>query len=73
MAGDHMTTHRIVSGETPTVGLRVLDYDRKWGHITRVAEADTCGAYCRAWHQVTRDDGSTMIFNCDRLTTKEPR
>lgn len=63
-------THRIDSGETPTIGLRVMDYDRNKGTITKVADSDTCGPYCTAWHQVTTDAGNVKDFNCCRLTTR---
>jgi hypothetical protein len=77
MAGDYTGPgHRLVSGETPTVGLRVLTNDLKWGTITEVKDPDgevTCGWYCVAWHTVIDEDGKPLgIFNCDRLTTKMP-
>lgn len=64
--------HRIVSGETPKVGMRVFTNDWEWGTITEVADGDTCGTYCEAWHTVKLDSGKEKIYNCDRLTTKEP-
>lgn len=71
--GNTMTTHRIISGETPTEGLRVLDYDYNWGTITKVADSTECGPYCTAWHTVTTDAGNQKEFNCSRLTTRKPR
>ena len=65
-----MTTHRIDSGETPTTGLIVRDYDYETVTITKVVDSDTCGPYCTAWHTVTTDDGRTKIMKCCRLTTK---
>lgn len=75
-----MTTHRIVSGEEPSVGLRVFTNDWVWGTIIKVGdsskmgpERDHCGTYCEAWHEVRLDgrDG-VKIYNCDRLTTRRP-
>jgi hypothetical protein len=78
MAGIHSdhTVHRVVSGETPRVGLRVMNNDLKWGTIVKVSTAEGCGYYCNAWHEVSVDgDGDgisrTSIFNCDRLTTRD--
>lgn len=65
--------HKIVSGETPEVGLRVLTNEYKWGTIVKVAESDTCGIYCTAWHRIEYEDGGGQIMNCDRLTTRPPR
>ena len=62
-----MTTHRIISGQTPTTGLVVTDYDMRQGTITTVADGDTCGPYCNAWHTLTYADGHTKDFNCCRL------
>lgn len=87
MAGIHAdrgdTKHRIVSGEVPTVGLRVLTNNLDWGTITKVDERnmdEPCGWYCPAWHTVTLDTSykgepitGTEIMNCDRLTTRMPR
>lgn len=80
MAGIHAdrgdTSHRIVSGETPEVGLRVLTNELKWGKITKLDERhldEPCGWYCPAWHEVTYEEtGHTISMNCDRLTTKMP-
>jgi hypothetical protein len=63
--------HRIVSGEVPVVGMRVLNNDLEWCTITEVADPEghlTCGYYCEAWHRT--DKG---LSNCDRLTTRMPR
>lgn len=82
--------HRIVSGETPEVGLRVLTNDYKWGSIVQLGhglynsltgqydgpETVPCGWYCEAWHHIHLDgtpDGTSTIYNCDRLTTQQPR
>jgi hypothetical protein len=77
MAGNYKGPgHKIVSGETPEVGLRVMSNEYKWGTITKVDDPEghkTCGWYCEAWHEVRYDDGGGGSFNCDRLTTKEPR
>lgn len=78
MAGDYTGPgHKIVSGEVPEVGLRVLNNDLKWGTIVEVADPEghvTCGFYCNAWHTVKVDgSGHTQSFNCDRLTTRMPR
>lgn len=73
-----MADHKIVSGETPTVGLRVFTNDWVWGTIVKVGRdeyKDECGTYCTTWHTVQRDDrpqGQTTDYNCDRLTTKKP-
>jgi hypothetical protein len=82
-----MSKHKIVSGEEPTVGLRVFTNDYPWGTITTVGrlvgyDGKTpveCGVYCGAWHTVQIDAnaeycaGQTKTYNCDRLTTREPR
>jgi hypothetical protein len=67
---DH-TVHRLVSGEAPRVGLRVMNNDLKWGTIVKVATDQGCGFYCNAWHEVLVDDDRKSIFNCDRLSTKD--
>lgn len=75
------TEHRITSGETPTVGLRVFTNDWVWGTIVKVDDDETyrqkkCGTYCEAWHTVHLDGrpaGSSTIYNCDRLTTRKPK
>lgn len=64
--------HKIVSGEAPTVGLRVFTNDWTWGTITMVRNDEGCGTYCNAWHEVRLDSGSSKIYNCDRLTTRKP-
>lgn len=74
-----MVIHRIVSGEEPTVGMRVFTNDWAWGTIVKVADPIrfdgmdiVCGTYCDCWHTVENDNGSTKIYNCDRLTTRKP-
>lgn len=72
MAGIHNddSTHRLVSGEAPRVGLRVLNNDLRWGTIVTVSTTGKCGFYCEAWHDVRVDGESRNSgFNCDRLTT----
>jgi hypothetical protein len=67
-------THKISSGEKPTVGLRVFTNDWRWGTITKVASGSKCGTYCEAWHSVQLDgESGSRTYNCDRLTTREPR
>lgn len=74
MAGNYTGPgHKIVSGEKPTVGLVVFTNEYKEGVITRVAEGDTCGWYCTAWHEITYPGGKSISMNCDRLTTRLPR
>lgn len=75
MAGIHSdhTVHRIVSGEVPTVGLRVWDNNLDPCVIVAVATDEGCGYYCAAWHRVQYAGGGTGIMNCDRLTTRAPR
>jgi hypothetical protein len=73
MAGIHNddTVHRLVSGEAPRAGLRVMNNDMKWGTIVKVATDAGCGYYCNAWHEVIVDGHTRSdIFNCDRLTTR---
>lgn len=81
MAGQHSdhSVHRIVSGETPAVGLEVYtnNYDR--GTIIEVSTKEGCGYYCNAWHTIhlfETWDGkpldTTTIMNCDRLSTRLP-
>lgn len=79
--------HKLNCGTTPTEGLRVFTNDWSWGTIIQVADSnhfagtdrDRCGTYCEAWHTVRIDAdakycaGQTKIYNCDRLTTREPR
>lgn len=77
MAGDYSGPgHRLVSGETPTVGLRVFTNEYAWGVITEVADPEgqqTCGWYCDAWHTVKYEaSGHSIRMNCDRLTTRMP-
>lgn len=77
MAGIHNddSVHRLVSGETPRVGLRVMNNDLQWGTLVTVATDKGCGYYCNAWHEVLVDNdhngGRTNIFNCDRLSTRD--
>lgn len=73
MAGIHndTTMHRLVSGEAPRVGLRVLNNDLQWGTIVKVATDAGCGYYCNAWHDVDVDGGGRSGFNCERLTTRD--
>ena len=76
MAGIHNddSVHRLVSGEAPRVGLRVINNDLQWGTITKVATDEGCGYYCKAWHEVLVDGkeaGRPSIFNCDRLATRD--
>jgi hypothetical protein len=67
------TSHRLVSGEKPEVGLKVWTNEYKQGEITKLGiESGDCGWYCPQWHEVTYPDGSQKIFNCDRLTTRKP-
>jgi hypothetical protein len=83
MAGDYKGPgHKIVSGETPVVGLRVLTNNLDWGTIVKVADPDghvTCGWYCEAWHEIQLDTSykgdpikGRTIMNCDRLSTRYP-
>ena len=72
--------HKIVSGETPVVGMRVFTNDWEWGTIIELGdssrygeERDHCGTYCEAWHRVSFDDGHIKSYNCDRLTTVVPK
>lgn len=80
MAGIHAdrgdTTHRLVSGEKPEVGLRVFTNNLDRGVIVEVSDEGLCGYYCQAWHTVRLDTsfrgepvGGTTLMNCDRLTT----
>ena len=78
MAGDYSGPgHKIVSGEEPAVGLRVVTNDYRWGTIVEVAEnanEAVCGWYCEAWHTIKYDtDHRTITMNCDRLTTRIPK
>lgn len=82
MAGNHAdhTTHRLVSGELPTVGLEVYTNNLDRGTITKVATDPGCGSYCNAWHTITLHTSykglpmtGTTDMNCDRLTTRKPR
>lgn len=83
MAGIHAdhTVHRVVSGESPAVGLRVYTNNLDQGTIVQVADDPGCGWYCNAWHTVEVDlsyTGETIsppskqMFNCDRLSTRKP-
>lgn len=81
MAGIHAdrgdTSHRIVSGEVPVVGLKVFTNEYKEGVIVALApeheRASACGWYCPAWHTIEYPDGKTISMNCDRLSTRLPR
>jgi hypothetical protein len=72
MAGIHADrgdkSHRLISGEVPTVGMRVINNNLDECTITKVSTEGDCGWYCEAWHET--DKG---IFNCERLTTRMPR
>lgn len=82
MAGMHsdrgIRTHKLnVTGETPTLGLRVFTNDWKWAVIIKLdernLEKENCGWYCEAWCTVEYEDGSgSALLNCDRMTTKKP-
>jgi hypothetical protein len=73
-------SHRIVTGEIPTVGLEVITNNLDRGVITEVASDERpCGYYCDSWHTVelhTDYKGQPMsgktTMNCDRLTTRMP-
>lgn len=70
------TSHRIVSGEVPVVGLEVFTNEYKPGVISKIAEHgmdEPCGWYCPAWHEVTYADGRTISMNCDRMSTRLPK
>jgi len=71
------TSHRIVSGEVPVVGLRVMTNEYRWATIVALAPEremeQPCGWYCPAWHEVEYEDGRLIRMNCDRLTTREPK
>lgn len=59
-------------------GMRVLDYDRKWGIVdpaqfTRGGSCDPGGEYFDGWYEILRDDGSTSRMNGTRMTTKAER
>lgn len=82
MAGQYAGPgHRIVSGETPTVGMTVFTNEYKKGVIVEVADPAgnlTCGWYCEAWHTVEYPATATeparkITMNCDRLSTRLPR
>lgn len=65
-------SHRLVSGERPEIGMRVINNDLRWGTIVKLADVDseTCGWYCTSWHRVQVDGSAgTSDFNCERLTT----
>lgn len=67
--------YKTVDGVIIRAGLRVLDYDRKIGTVdheqfTRGGSCDPGGEYFDGWFQVVRDDGSTGLFNGERLTTR---
>ncbi|MEV8601857.1 hypothetical protein AB0465_18485 [Streptomyces griseoviridis] len=58
-----------------TPGLRVLDYDRKWGVVDpaqfeRGGDLDPGGKHFNGWYDIKRDDGSTSLMNGERLTTR---
>ncbi|AZM47848.1 hypothetical protein DMB38_20485 [Streptomyces sp. WAC 06738] len=58
-----------------TPGLRVLDYDRKWGVVDpeqfeRKGMCDPGGEYFNGWYEIKRDDGSRSLMNGTRLTTR---
>jgi hypothetical protein len=86
MAGIHAdrgdTSHRLVSGERPVVGLEVITNNLDRGTIVEVEDfggEQDCGWYCPAWHTVqlhTDYKGKPMTgkttMNCDRLTTRMP-
>lgn len=73
--------HKLNCGTTPTEGLRVFTNDYIWGTILvdNSAASPICGTYCEAWHDVLIDAdaprraGHTVMYNCDRLTTRMPR
>lgn len=78
MSGRHSdhTVHRLVSGEIPVVGMRVIDNDLSHGVIVEVATDAGCGWYCNAWHKVQLDTDykgnpikGTNYSNCERLAT----
>jgi len=83
MAGIHPdhSVHRIVSGETPEVGMHVLTNNLDKAVIVKVATDEGCGWYCNAWHEVELYEtykgepiqpGRKQIMNCERLSTKRP-
>ena len=64
--------YRTSNGVAIRAGLRVLDYDRKEGSVghaqfTRGGSCDPGGEYFNGWFEVVRDDGSTRLFNGERL------
>lgn len=71
--GNDMTHRLNTTHEAPEVGLRVFTNDWVWGTITKVSDEGQCGTYCEAWHEVRLDSGASRSYNCDRLTTREPK
>ncbi|WP_424863042.1 hypothetical protein [Streptomyces sp. MMS24-I29] len=66
-----------VDGAEIVPGMRVLDYDRKWGIVdptqfTRGGDFDPGGKHFDGWYDIVRDDGSTSRMNSTRLTTQAP-
>lgn len=68
-----------VNGVAITPGLRVLDYDRKWGAVEAPQFMDDGmmtpgGEYFDGWYRVHRDGEARAYkkFNGERLTTREP-
>lgn len=83
MSGIHAdrgdTSHRVVSGEKPEVGLVVYTNNFDKGVIVEVEDKGECGYYCDSWHTVRLTQSYTgkpmtgqTIMNCDRLTTRRP-
>lgn len=76
MAGIHADrgdkSHRICSGEAPTLGMVAWSNDMERVTITKLATGGECGWYCVAWHEVTNAAGHRSLANCERLGTRHP-
>ncbi|MGW3274938.1 hypothetical protein ACWDFH_26210 [Streptomyces kronopolitis] len=75
---DRSDTTHTVDGAKIEPGIRVLDYDRKWGIVdpnqfTRGGDFDPGGQYFDGWYDIVRDDGSTSRMNGTRMTTRAER
>ncbi len=74
-------TYYTADGVEITPGLRVLDYDHRWGVVTEEQFTDggllsPGGEYFDGWYYVRADedlpDSRGTRFNGERLTTKDP-
>lgn len=74
--------HTLADGTEVTLGMRIKDYDCKYGVIvdldtnrTALEEEHVPGerSTCNAWFRVQRDDGTCSTMDCSRMIAEGGR